>query len=252
MHATPLLQSAQDFLTESLANLSSRRLKFAILHAITAVELVLKERLVRLHPALIYQNIDTKTPKERTVSLSSLPQRLSNLGMPLDSTRVRQIQKIAEWRHQIVHHTVELDNHSAGYQLAQLLDFLAAYMRANLATPLETFLPKELYREAQTLLSDWQVAVKDAQNGATREGNVLPDNCPRCRSTHVMTLRGDAGAVRCHLCAAALYRCDHCDGCGRQTFVDYLAFRGQNYCDECIDAAGDRYLEFLIDLERGK
>jgi HEPN domain-containing protein len=47
-----LLASAQEFITESLRNLNGHRLRFAIVHAITATELVLKERLARLNPAL--------------------------------------------------------------------------------------------------------------------------------------------------------------------------------------------------------
>lgn len=252
MVLSPLLESAQEFLKESLANLTAGQLRFAIVHAITAVELSLKERITRLHPFLIYKNIDTKAPrKERTLSLSMLPQRMSNFGIPLHSTQVQLIRRIAQWRHQIVHHTGEFDPKLAQSQLAQLLDFLAGYMRSNLKTPLEDFLPKELYKDANTFLSDWQVAITAAQHKAVVEGNVLPDSCPRCGSRDVMTVKNDTD-VRCHLCNGVLYLCERCDGCGRRTVIDYDPSWGENYCEDCIDAAVDQHIQQRIDLARGK
>lgn len=248
----PLLTSAQEFLAESLRNLDRDRLRFAIVHAVTATELVLKERLARLNQALIYRNIDTMSPhKEPTVSLSALPRRLANLGIPLSSTQTQLIGDVAEWRHQIVHHTAAFDPTLARRQLQQLLDFLACFMRTELATPLETFLPKDLYKTSQHLLSDWQMAVAAARASAADEGNMLSDVCPRCGTADVMCLR-DVAAVHCHLCGASLYRCDSCDGCGRRTVMSYEPFLEENFCDDCIEAAGDQYIESLIDRARGK
>lgn len=56
----------------------------------------------------------------------------------------------------------------------------------------------------------------------------------------------------CHLCGAQHYRYDHCVQCERQTLVSYSAFEDGNYCDDCISAAGDQYIQMLIDIERGK
>ena len=247
-----LLASAQEFITESLRNLNGHRLRFAIVHAITATELVLKERLARLNPALVYRNIDTKSPqREQTVSLAALPQRLANLGIPLDSAQAQLIRDIAEWRHQIVHHMASFDAQVARRQLPLLLDFLACFLRTALDAPLETFLPTDLHKVAQGLLIDWQKAVVAAQANATQEGNVILDICPRCGGAEVMCLRKDA-AVHCHLCGAALYRCNSCDGCGRMTVIAYAPHEGSNFCDECIEAAGDAYIQMQIDIARGK
>jgi len=250
--ASPLLASAQEFLAESLGNLSDRKLSFAIVHAITATELILKERLARLNPALVFRNIDTKAPhREQTVSLSALPQRLANLGMPLSPRQAQLIGEIAEWRHQIVHHMPSFDPQVARQQLLQLLDFLAGFLRTELGTPLETFLPTDLFKLAHRLLIDWQEAVGTAQANATQEGSVLPDICPRCGGAAVMCLRADA-VVHCHLCGAALYRCDSCDGCGRMTVISYEPHEGSNFCDECIEAAGDAYAQMQWNIEREK
>ncbi len=247
-----LLASAQEFLVESLANLSDHRPRFAVVNAVTATELVLKARLARVNPALILRNIDSKAPdKEPSVSLGALPLRLANLGFPLTSTQAQLIGSIAEWRNQIVHHVATFDIRAAQRQLPQLLDFIAGYLRTELATPLEAFLPKGLYKVAQHLLSDWQKALKAAQATAGAEGSVLPDACPKCGAAAVMCLRADNG-VHCHLCGAELFRLDSCDGCGRRTVTSYGISVGENFCDECIDAAGDQYIQQQIDVARGK
>ena len=250
--SSPLLASAQEFLEESLRNLSDHKLNFAIVNAVTATELVLKERLARLNPALVFRNIDTKSPqREHTVSLGSLPRRLANLGMPLGSRQTQLIEDISEWRHQIVHHRPSYDANTAKQQLPKLLDFIAGFLRTEFDTPLENFLPKELYKVAKRLLTDWQKAVAVAQANATKEGSVLPDICPRCGGSAVMCLRNDS-IVHCHLCGATLYKCDSCDGCGRSTVISYKSQPRENYCDECIEAAGDAYIQMQIDIARGK
>jgi len=250
--ARDLLASAQEFLAESLDNLSDHKLRFAIVHAVTATELVLKERLARVNPGLILEDIDAKSPRKgRTVSLRALPQRLANLGMPLAASQAQLIAAIAEWRNEIVHHAPSFDPQAARRQLPQLLDFLAAFLRAELNTPLETFLPKRLFKVAHRLLADWQKAVAAAQVSASREGGVLGDACPRCGSTSVMSLRAE-DVVHCHLCGAALHRLDTCDGCGKRTVTSYAPHEGDNFCDQCIEDAGEQYIQMQIDIARGK
>ena len=53
-----LLDSANAFLVEALRDYKAGKLNFAIVHAMIAVELMLKERLRQISPALIYENID--------------------------------------------------------------------------------------------------------------------------------------------------------------------------------------------------
>ncbi len=247
-----LLLSAQEFLVEALRNFNDHKPRFAIVHAVTAVELVLKERLARLNPALILRNIDAKVPqKEHTVMLSALPQRLANLGMPLSVRHAQLIGTMADWRNQIVHHMPAFDPRAAQQQLPQLLEFLSGYLRTEVGRPIEAFLPKALYRVANRLLIDWQKAVATAQASASSEGSVLSDTCPRCASIAVMCLRADA-EVHCHLCGAAMYHCDSCDGCGQETVISYKPTDGDNFCDACIEAAGDRYLQMQEDIARGR
>jgi hypothetical protein len=248
-----LLESAQQFLIESLRDTDDGRLSFAIVHAVTATELILKERLYRVNPALVYRNIDAKSLLgENTAPLSALPQRLANLGIPLGAKNANLILSVAKWRHQIVHHMPAFDSAAAERQLPKLLDFIAGYLRDDLGTPLETFLPGGMFRVAQRLLGDWQKAVAAARATAAAEGDVVADGCPRCGSTEVMCARKD-NEVHCHLCGADLHRVDRCDGCGRPMYVSYLPRAYEVvWCDDCLDAAADWQAEMESDMQRGR
>jgi hypothetical protein len=247
-----LLTSAKQFLIEALGNHRDGKRSFAILHAVTAAELVLKERLARIHPSLVYSNIDARSFRgEQTVSLNKRPQRLSNLGVQVDPREAELIRTFAEWRNQIVHHMPSFDEKAADRQLPRLLDFLAVFLRRELGTPLENFLPKSLYRIASALLREWERVVQNATRQAEAEGSVLSEACPDCGTAGVLCLR-DEKRVFCHLCATQQYRYDRCTQCGRQTVSRFSSFDAGNYCNRCIDEAGDQYIQMLIDIERGK
>ena len=247
-----LLTSAKQFLIEALGNHRDRKRNFAILHAVTAAELVLKERLARIHPTLIFKNIDAASFRGvQTISLSNLPQRLINLDVRVEPKEAELITTFAKWRNQIVHHMPLFDKKAADKQLPRLLDFLAVFLRRELDTPLEDFLPKSLYRTASALLREWERIVQEARAQAQAEGGVLSEACPDCGAAEVLCLR-DEKRVFCHLCATKQYRYDRCTQCGRITVSRFSSLDDGNYCDSCINAAGDQYIQMLIDIERGK
>ena len=247
-----LLRSAKQFLIEALGNHRDRKCSFAILHTVTAAELVLKERLARIHSSLIFRNIDAKSFRgEQTISLNKLPQRLSNFGVQVDPMEAELIATFADWRNQIVHQMPSFDEKATDRQLPRLLDFLAVFLRRELGTPLEDFLPKSLYRTASALLREWERVVQNASAQAQAEGSVLSEACPDCGAAGVLCLR-DKKRVFCHLCATEQYHYVQCTQCGRQTVSRFSSLDAGNYCDRCIDDAGDQYIQMLIDIERGK
>jgi hypothetical protein len=247
-----ILTSAKQFLVEALSNHRDGKRNFAILHAVTAAELVLKERLARIHPTLIFKNIDAASFRGvQTISLSKLPQRLINLDVRLEPKEAELIIMFAKWRNEIVHHMPSFDKKAADKQLPRLLDFLVVFLRRELDTPLEDFLPKSLYTTALALLSEWERVVQEARAQAQAEGSVLSEACPDCGATDVLCLREEK-RVFCHLCTTHRYHYDRCTQCGRQTVSTFSSLDTGNYCDSCIEDAGDQYIQMLIDIERGK
>jgi hypothetical protein len=55
---TTLLDSAVEFLIEAFSNYNAKKPRFAMVHAVTTAELVLKERLARIRSNLIFKDID--------------------------------------------------------------------------------------------------------------------------------------------------------------------------------------------------
>lgn len=248
----PLLSAAKNFIIESLKNYRDRKINFAILHSVSAAELLLKERLSRIHPNLIYKNIDAKNfENEDTVSLRNLSHRLTNLGVPIHVKEVQLVKTIAEWRNQIVHHMPTFDKELANLQLKRLLDFLANFSKRELNTPLESFLPKYLYKMVNGLLKEWDNVVSKARQKANKEGSVLTSPCPDCGTTQVLCIR-DEKKVFCHLCETKHYYYDYCTECEKKIVGTFSKFDEGNWCDECIKAAGEAYAEMLSDIERGK
>jgi hypothetical protein len=247
-----LLSSAKDFVLESLESYRQKKLSFAILHAVTAAELLMKERLARIHPNLIFRNIDAKSfAEEDTVGLRHLSHRLTNLGVRIEPREVTLVRTIAGWRNQIVHHMPTFDPAQADHQLRRLLDFIARFLRRQLDVPLESFLPTALYRTVNGLLVEWEKVVRAARLKAKHSGKVLDLPCPACGSDLVLNLREESSVV-CHLCGAKGYRYDTCTECQRKTVGRFSPFDEDNLCDDCLEAAGDRYAQSLSDRERGK
>ena len=252
MNSRPLLESSQKFLIEAIANYRESKVGFAVLHAVTAIELALKERLSRVNPALILKDIDAPGSRNtQTVALKTIPRRLLNLGIPLTPSEVALIDTFANWRNEIVHHVAGFDHKVAMQQLPQLMDTLAFFLRRELQTPIESFLPRELYDVVLGLLEDWRAVVLQASEAAAAEGSVLDEGCPDCGASKVLCPRDDQ-RVHCHLCHADRYRYQQCDRCGRQTVGRLASFDTGNWCDACLQDVGDQYIQMQIDIERGK
>lgn len=247
-----LLSSAKEFLIEAISYCGKGKLNFAIVHAVTATELALKERLYRINPILIYRNIDTTNiRKEHSINLQSIPSRLTNLGLSLPEGEVRLIETFANWRNQIVHHMPGFDRRSAQKQLPLLLDTLSKILRRDLSTPLESFLPKRLYKIADKILKDWETVVQRARAVANKTGLALKDNCPKCGSSFVMSA-DQSGAIFCHLCKDSSYYYGKCPSCNRKVPI-YAGFMGENsYCDQCLDALAEQHYQMEADIQMGK
>jgi hypothetical protein len=249
-----LLQSATEFLVEALDNFQAGKYKLSIVHGVTAAELMLKARLATLHPALIFADVDRLPTKKgpRTIDLRSIPVRLRNFGSPLKKEHEDLVLEFADWRNDIVHHMPRGDIQTISRKLPTLIDFISAFLRSDLHTRLETFLPTRLFTTAERLLSDWQQAIQAARQRAKDKANAIGESCPTCAVTGVLGAVGSNQAY-CYLCQQTFELHFRCAGCGHPLPPMHVnEFLDNAYCRDCIDAAGERYLEELIDKKRGK
>lgn len=256
-----LLKSSKVFLIESLDNFCSKnKVAFSILHGMIALELLLKERLHRISPNLIYANIDAnldvkpsaKSDKKAfTVQLSVLPTRLKNLGVQLKKDEIELINDVADWRNNIAHHVPIHDDKAAKLKLETLYNFIFTFLVNELGENFHDFLPKEYYQRMEKIIDELNRAIAVAKQKAQTSGH--PDNshhCPVCNITGVVEVKDEDNAY-CHLCIKEL-RTAICAKCENQLHTYAGAVIDEEYCSDCMEAARDQYIEHLIDLQRGK
>lgn len=106
-----LLDNAYDSFAESLryvglADEEPTRWKYAVLHLVHTVELMLKQKLADEHPLLIWQDIDR--PGRQTVGLEKTVDRLRSAGIVLSDDEVLAVRTAVKWRNNITHYEVDL------------------------------------------------------------------------------------------------------------------------------------------------
>lgn len=125
-----LLENAYDFLNESLRSAMEAEdrphsWKFAVLHEVQAIELLLKARLQTAHPVLIFENVDRPG---KTVPLSlAVARTIGAARIQLTPRELRSIAKAQKWRNAIVHYEFEMGAYEVKSVYVQLFEFLTRF-----------------------------------------------------------------------------------------------------------------------------
>lgn len=125
-----LRENAYDFLNESLrgaveAERRSHAWKFAVLHVVQALELLLKARLQVEHWSLVYESVDRR---DRTVTLAQAVERIRGVArIQLTPREERAIRRAQKWRDPIVHFEWEMNEQHVKFVYGQLFEFLTRF-----------------------------------------------------------------------------------------------------------------------------
>jgi hypothetical protein len=131
-----ILNNAQDSLRQAVELLAMReigsdqaRLKHAITASAHCIELLLKERLRRIHPAFVWENID-KYPSldARTVTVDAAVSRLKSIGnVPFSANDEQSLKSLRRTRNAIEHYEWRSSENEAkiivGHALSFAIDF---------------------------------------------------------------------------------------------------------------------------------
>lgn len=240
--------SLRMFLQESLLNYKNpNKTGFAILHAIIAVELALKERLYLINPHLIYEDIDSN--RKKTVTLKQLPKRLKNLGISLDEKNSELICKIADWRNDLVHNIPSHNPQIANKEIGSLYDFLFSFLSKELnknitdiMEPSESADMKNIIKEANTLIK------KSKKSASDNNGHNYTYPCNECHEQGVVGEQNHT--TFCFLCNEFKQE-QFCKDCEKSLYFYSSLNLEDCVCNECIESAGDEYTSWLIDYSRG-
>lgn len=143
-----LEENAYSFLNQSLRHYrkTTRNLRewpFALLHLVQSLELLLKAVLHKIHPILIFKDIDQASSDKQTVTLEQGLARLENLKEPIEDKERIMIKRASIRRNQVVHHRVELNKFEWKKLYAQLFEFLHFFHFKHLGTDLHSHIDKE-------------------------------------------------------------------------------------------------------------
>lgn len=148
LHLTfSLEENVYSFLNQSLRHYrkTSRNLRewpFALLHLVQSLELLLKVVLHKVHPILIYKDIDQVGPDKQTVTLEQALTRLDNLKGPIEEKERLAIRRAAVKRNQIVHYQVGLNKFEWKKLYSQHFEFLHFFHFKHLGTDLHSHIER--------------------------------------------------------------------------------------------------------------
>lgn len=241
--------SIKMFITESLCNYNNpAKTGFAILHAIIAVELALKERLSVINPQLIYEDINSKRRNKNTLSLSKLPLRLKNSGVTLNENDRKLISDIAKWRNDLVHNIPTHNNNSAKRKIGKLFDFIFSFLSKELNKEITEIMSSAQISSMKRIISEANDLIEDAKQKAIKNsGQEYRYPCNECHEQFVV---GEcAGTIFCFLCNQPRQK-QYCQSCEKSLYFYAGSDSEDSICKECVEDAGDEYISCLIDSAR--
>lgn len=235
-----LIENAKDSLDCAIENIidNSRPkdgcLKRVIQNLSHAVELLLKERLVREHPAFVYTKIDQYPNKDAlTITTDLAVQRLERLvDLALDKDDKKTIENSRKKRNSIEHFEFDIPTQEAEVIIGRLLSFIIRFSKEHLDLDWQSkLLTNPCWPQLQQYSDFWNV---HSQKILDEMCNIDFDECPIC-------LLGSFNIeeLQCQLCGHKDSYID-CIEC-KEEFLESLGEEVGNYelCPSCVrvDAA---------------
>ncbi len=250
----PLLDNALDFLLSAAEHAgqdkSNRSWKYAILHLVAGIELLLKARLELEHWSLVFQDIDKandtafKSGDFRSADFESLCNRLDRISaICIERNDRKQLDDLRKLRNKLEHFGIDISLMQVKSLAAKGLSFALAFFESNFG--------EEARGIEAHLLSRIVVHLREFEEFVTERLNAVVTNitpgatirdCPRCFQE---TLEADnEGMLRCHFCgyrveaeAFAAERSDSslevCPECGREALA-FIVYNNESAGWECF------------------
>jgi len=239
-----LIDNAKDSLAHAVSHLSNwedktpRKWKVAIREITHVIELLLKERLRREHPALIWIKVDDYSLMDKpTVGISEAADRLHricNISLPKGTDKTLYACK--RLRNRIEHCEFQLNEAEAKGFVGRLLSFLIVFSKEHLGIDFEKEFKDDKTWGDLIEIVEFRVAQAKSIKERFEKEEIHSDVCPSC------------GEDTFHLEEEKCYLCDHheslveCEACGDLIFESesrYLSGPndddGKYFCRECHD-----------------
>lgn len=250
-----LLANAKDSLNHMVEHFSTSpdpsagNLKRSILDIVHVVELVLKERLRRAHPALIWENVDRYPSRmARTVTIEKAIGRLRKIEkIRIPENQLKSIDLCIKLRNEIMHYEFQIDKEASRAVAGRLLSFILFFTKTHLGLNWEgEFKSDKKWKALIDIKEFWEAHSKELEKKLAEEGvSVL--ECPSC---HAVTY--DIFESKCELCGHSEER-TKCDICGEEKWESEIESRDDvdgdidsglchysyNICTDCLEGEAE-------------
>lgn len=204
-NATDSIESAIELIAWGNEKVEASRLKQSIQSIAHGIELLLKERLRRVHPALLWENVD-KYPSlnARTVNSEAALVRLINIaGLKFPKEDVELIRSLRATRNAIEHYSWKTTKNEADRIVGQALAFALDFSSKQLH---HSFFGYHNRKDDtfDTLVSTnaaFAVAIKEREKFTFVAHEQVTSTCSFCRSVAI-----DQNTGACSICGHWEYR----------------------------------------------
>jgi len=266
-----LIENAKDSLSHAVEHLTKKEkltasdLKRAILDVTHVVELILKERLRRIHPAFIWEHVD-KYPSStaQKVGTEKAITRLLNIeGIALSDDSKKTLAICRRIRNSIEHYEFEIELKKTKVIVGRMLSFIFLFSKSHLNLDMEAdFTRDDRCNALLAIYEFWEAHSIAVKNQLLKEGADVCE-CPACGA-----FTYNLSETECALCGhmEEQVQCEHCKEIfwesETETFEELEGdeesgiIGGDRYtiCKNCMEelAAEDVALEVLADSLREK
>jgi len=236
-----LFENGVDSLKHGIEHFIKSEYKYAILHIFHAIELLLKDALRKIHPVLIYKDIDKKVKEESlTVGFDSLIIRLENFEL-IQRAEIASLKKLQEYRNRIEHKEIKLDKEKAEDMLGGSLKFISKFSEEKLGVDLKDYVGKSNWEEIEEIIYSYDERLKIAKEKVDEAlpmgkealiSGVEVLDCPYCGNETVV-YDGESEETECFFCHEKVYifTCDRCS-----TSYALMEEREEQPCDACWES----------------
>lgn len=210
-----LINNAEDSLSHAVEHLTGPKgpqdgdIKRAIRDVYHAIELILKERLRRVHPAFMWQDVDKYlSSTANTVSVLKAVDRLTKIaGISLAEEAKKTLMDCKAIRDSIEHYEFQINFKEAQGIIGRMLSFIFDFSKQHLQLDLENIFRKDgRWESLIDIYEFWEAHSAIIEKRLEQEEKVVLD-CPSCGAATF-----DVEESVCLLCGCKedLVECNSC------------------------------------------
>lgn len=259
-----LIENAKDSLQHAIThfalmkNSSNKHLKRAILDVVHAVELLLKEKLKRISPALIWSNIDKYPNKDcNTVDIRQAIKRLTNIGgVKFSEKTINTILNAIRIRNDIIHYEFEINSKQTEILVASLLSFIFDFSNRTLKLNLESDLKKD---------ENWKKLINNSEfyniHSKKIEKQLLKNDIPVCHCSLCASKTFSLTDSKCVFCGHE-EKVIECIECQKRILIQEAEplvdinedgpFLIGYYCKKCHESKVSEAFDFWVETSSGR